>query len=193
MRLLLAVAASAVLAVVARGGDDDEVTSPTPVATNVVAVTPSPTPERRDPCSLLSVENVVAILGQNPGRVVPHHGPGSLNFCTIYLEIGGCEGQCALSLDNLGAVSENSNNTPDRFRQNLETANPDATATFQDGVLGADSWLANFTTTDLPEWKVLYFQVSGIAYNLSGPHVPDYSPTNDQMIALGQAVIDNLQ
>jgi hypothetical protein len=111
----------------------------------------------------------------------------------VYLEAAGCEGQCALSLDDLGPVSESNSNTPELFRQSIETANPNAAITFEDGVLGEASWLATVSTADLPEWRLLYFQVDGVAYDFGSPRVPTYQPTSEQMIALGQAAIDNLQ
>jgi len=182
------------VALLAACGDDDESTIPTlGTSAPTAAPTPSPTPERRDPCALLAVTNVVDVLGVQPGRVVPHEGPGTLRFCTVYLEAPGCEGQCALSLDDLGLVNENSSNTPELFRQLIESANEGATINFEDGVLGEHSCLATISTAELPEWRLLYFQANGVAYDFGSPRVPAYQPTSEQMIALGQAAIDNLR
>lgn len=194
MTRFAALAFVVVLALLTACGDDDEATdSPTSTVAPTAAPTPTPTPERRDPCALLAVTDVVDVLGIEPGRVIPHEGPGTLRFCTVYLDAPGCEGQCALSLDDLGPVGENSRNTPELFRQSIEMANDEATVSFEDGVLGENSWLATISTTDLPEWRLLYFQVNGVAYDFGSPRVPSYQPTSAQMIALGQAAIDNLK
>lgn len=194
MTRFAALAFVVVLALLTACGDDDEATdSPTSTVVPTAAPTPTPTPERRDPCALLAVTDVVDVLGIEPGRVIPHAGPGTLRFCTVYLDAPGCEGQCALSLDDLGPVGENSRNTPELFRQSIEMANEEATISFEDGVLGENSWLATISTTDLPEWRLLYLQVNGVAYDFGSPRVPSYQPTSEQMIALGQAAIDNLK
>lgn len=191
-RLLTLLLITVVVLIVACG-DDDEAPDPSPtVIVPTATVGPTATAERRPPCSLLAVTDVVDALGVEPGLVVPHDGPGTLRFCTVYLEVPECDGQCALSLDDLGPVSENANNTPALFRQAIETANPDATFTFEDGLLGENSWLATISTAEL-EWRLLYFQVNGVAYDFGSPKIPAYQPTSEQMIALGQAAIDNLQ
>lgn len=189
-----AAVAFVVVLLAACGGDDDDVT-PTPIRPTA-SPTPSPTVTSAahdvDLCELLTPDDIVLVTGYARGLTVPHNGPGTLHFCTIYLEVAGCRGQCALSIEDLGTISENNFNTPELYRQTLETANPEATMSFTDGVLGEDSWLAVISTADLPAWKLLYFQVGDTAYDLGGPRVRDYSPSNDQMIALAQAVVDKL-
>jgi hypothetical protein len=78
------------------------------------------------------------------------------------------------------------------FRETFESTNPDAEATYTDGVLGDESWLATVVYPYLPDWKLLYFQHNGVANDIACPRVPGYSPTEEQMIALAQTVIDNL-
>ncbi len=188
VRLLAACAGLVVLALLAScGGDDDEA--------DTASTTPSPTASPRDftLCELLPPADVQSITGYAGLIADPHNGPGTLHFCTIYLDVPDCAGQCALSLDDLGAISDNANNTAELFRQTFESTNPDAEATYSDDVLGDESWLATVVYPDLPDWKLLYFQHNGIAYDIGGPRVPGYSPTEEQMIALGQTVIDNLQ
>ena len=100
--------------------------------------------------------------------------------------------QCALSLEDLGPVDPNSYNTPAAFKDSLVGANPDASFTFQDGAFGANSWLATAQSGQVPEWKVAYFQVNGVAFDLHSPLVPQYTLTETQVIDATKAVIANL-
>jgi hypothetical protein len=177
------------------GGDDDAATATPSAAQATTTATPRETSPAHnvDMCALLSADDIAFVTGYARGLTVPHNGPGTLHFCTVYLDIPNCQGRCALSIDDLGAISANNNNTPELFKESFTAANPDAFSEFTDGVLGENSWLAVVSTADLPEWKLVYFQVNGTAYDLGSPRVPDYAPTDEAMIALGRAVIDKLR
>ena len=100
--------------------------------------------------------------------------------------------QCALSLEDLGPVDPNSYNTPDTFKGSLVGANSDASFTFQDGAFGANSWLATAQSGKVPGWKVAYFQLNGVAFDLHSPLVPQYRLTETQVVDATTTVIANL-
>jgi hypothetical protein len=121
-----------------------------------------------------------------------HKGPGPLHFCTIYLDIPDCQMQCAISLEDLGPVDPNKSNTPELYREIYSSANSDGNATFEDSVAGENSWLAITQGGELPQWKLVYFQVNGVAYDLHGPFGPKYTLTREQIIDATKTVTVNL-
>jgi len=179
---------------VACGGDD--------AATSTTAVSSSASVDKGEPtttatpadelCALLPAEDVVRTTGYELLEAQTHNGPGPLHFCTIYLDIPDCEMQCALSLEDLRDVDLTNSNTPDTFRDSLIAANPEADFTFRDGVFGSDSWLATAQAGQIPQWKVAYFQVRDIAYDLHSPLVAQYVLTEQQVIDVTNAAIANL-
>ena len=140
-------------------------------------------------CDLLPKDQVQAITSFTVGPVQERKGPGFLHFCTIYLDVPGCEQQCALSLEDLGKIGPNSNNDPDSFRQTLIDVNPDFKPAFQDDVVGESSWLATGTSGEASGLKILYFKVGEVAYDLTSPRVTGGVLTEDQMVALALYVI----
>ena len=180
---------------VACGGGDAATTTPAPSSTASFDATVEPTASGTptdDLCAVLSAGDVLQTTGHELLEAQIHNGPGPLHFCTIYLDIPGCEMLCALSLEDLGDVDAANSNTPDAFRDSLTAANPDADFTFRDGVFGPDSWLATAQGGELPQWKVAYFQVKDIAYDLHSPLVPEYVLTEQQVIDVTNAAIANL-
>lgn len=186
------------LVVACGGGGDDAPSSATPTQVKTAApVTESPSPatETEDGaggdklCAALSSATITGVTGWRDSLRQPHQGPGFLHFCTIYLDVPGCEMQCALSLEELGTIDASSNNSAEAFRAPLAGANPEAQFQFEDGVLDDKSWLATATAGALPDWKVLYFTRDGqVAYDLSSPRAAVGNLTRDQMIALARSL-----
>jgi hypothetical protein len=202
-RRLVALALPVTLALLAACGSGDN-TSPTlsssartaTLTTSPAAPTASPTQTddssvgALDPlCALLHPRVILQVTGFSAQLVQPHNGPGFLHFCTMYLDVPGCDMQCALSLEDLGTVDPNSNNDASAFRETLAAANPEAKIKFQDDVVGSESWLGTATAGDLPGFKVLYFNIGNVAYDLSSPRAQSGTLTADQMIALANAIV----
>ncbi len=145
-----------------------------------------------DLCPLLPASDVQRTTGYDLLLAQTHNGSGPLHFCTVYLDIPACQMQCALSLEDLGPVDPNSYNTPDAFKDSLVGGNSDASFTFQDGTFGPNSWLATAQSGQVPEWKVSYFQVNSVAFDLHSPLVPQYTLTETQVVDATKAVIANL-
>jgi hypothetical protein len=197
--------ACALALLAACGGGDNTSPSATPSAVETTVTAPASgyaptsgyppgtievgTPGPGKLCSALSPATITGVTGWSVSLQQPHSGPGFLVFCTIYLDVPGCEMQCALSLEELGTIDPSSNNSAEAFRASLTGANADTQFQFEDGVLGADSWLATATSGDLPAWKVLYFVLDGtVAYDLSSPRAAIGLLTRDQMIALARSL-----
>jgi hypothetical protein len=167
-------------------------TTPTGSVSAAVSSAPSPPASAAaDVCALLPDADVFRATGYHVQLATPNNQP-PFNYCTIYLDIPDCQMQCALSLEDLGPVDPNSYNTPDTFKSSLAGANPDANFTFGDGTFGPNSWLATAQSGQLPQWKVAYFQVNGVAFNLHSPLVPQYTLTETQVVDATKAVIANL-
>ena len=147
-------------------------------------------PAASDLCGLLPKSSVQETTGYNVASVLEHTGPGTLHFCTIFLQASGCD-QCALSLEDLGTISASANNDSNSYRATLIAANPDAQPSFQDSVVGAGSWLATATSGEAAGLKVVYFTVGGIAYDLTSPRVAGGLLTADQMVKLAQSIVGN--
>ena len=143
-----------------------------------------------DLCSLLPQSSIQEMTGYQVTLAQAHTGPGTLHFCTIFLQASGCD-QCALSLEDLGAITASANNDSSSYRATLIDANPDAQPSFQDDVVGAGSWLATATSGQATGLKILYFTVSGVAYDLTSPRVAGGLLTADQMVKLAQTVVAN--
>ncbi len=181
------------------GGDSTSSTSTSTSTTSSAVTTLSSSPEASssadavdDLCPLLPQDDVFRTTGYNLLLAQFHNGPGPLHFCTLYLDIPACNEECALSLEDLGAVDPNAYNTPDAYRETLLTANPDAGVTFKDNALGENSWLGTAQSGDLVGFKIAYFQVKDVAYDLTSPRVAAYTLTEAQFLGAAQAVIDNL-
>ncbi len=143
-------------------------------------------------CNLLPESDVKSITGYDVKLVQPHSGPGFLHFCTIYLDVPGCHDQCALSLEDLGQVDPNGYNNPQSFRETFVTVNPETQPAFQDDVLGPGSWLAVATAGEVPGlFKLLYFQVGDVAFDLTSPRFQEGVLSAEQMIGLGRVVSGN--
>ncbi len=142
-------------------------------------------------CNLLPESDVKSITSYDVKLVQPHSGPGFLHFCTIYLDVPGCDDQCALSLEDLGQVDPNSNNDPQSFRETFVSANPEAQATFQDNVLGPGSWLATATAGEAQGLKLLYFQLGDVAFDLTSPRSQGGVLSEQQMVDLARVVSGN--
>ncbi len=140
-------------------------------------------------CGLLPPADVKGITGYGVTLVQPHQGPGFLHFCTIYLDVPGCELQCALSLEDLGRIDPNSNNSSEAYRQTLIDVNAEYGPAFTDNVAGEGSWLSTFTTGDAAGIKILYFDARDTAYDLTSPRAQGGVLTEDQMIALAKVVV----
>ena len=192
---LVLCAALVLLAPAACGGGDDGVSAPVVSPTPEVSSSdnPSPVDAERDVCALLRESDVKPITGYDIELVQPHNGPGFLHFCTIYVGVPGCDMQCALSLEDLGQIDPDSNNGSAAFRETFLSANPETEPTFADGVLGEGSWLATATAGPIPGLKLLYFARDGIAYDLTSPRVEGGAVSEEQMVQLGQAVLDRLR
>ena len=180
------------------GGGDSTSSTSTPAASSA-GTTLSSSPEATgsahavdDLCPLLPQDDVHRTTGYNLLLAQFHNGPGPLHFCTVYLDIPDCQKQCALSLQNLGPLDPSSYNTPDAFKDSLVRGNSDVSFTFQDGTFGSGSWLATAQSGPVPEWKVAYFQVNGVAFDLHSPLVPQYALTEMQLTDAAKAVIANL-
>jgi hypothetical protein len=136
------------------GSGTSSITTPAGSVSAVVSSAPSPPASAAsDVCPLLPDADVFRTTGYHVQLADPHNEP-PFNYCTVYLDIPDCQMQCALSLEDLGPVDPNSYNTPDTFKSSLVGANPDANFTF------GGSW---------PQWKVAYFQVNGVAFDLYSP------------------------
>ncbi len=199
--------APALLLAVACGSGSDNAPSATTVpaastATSVPSVTDTPADTGKEAfatptsipdemCPLLPESDLKRTTGYDLLMAQQRHGPGPLDYCTIYLDIPACNEGCALSLEDLGAVDPKAYNTPDGYRQTLLSANPDAGVTFKDKALGENSWLGTAQSGDLTGFKIAYFQVKDVAYDLTGPRVAGYTLTEAQFLAAAQAVIDN--
>ena len=143
-------------------------------------------------CALLPERTINSVTGYAVTLVQPNNGPGFLHFCTIYLDVPGCNMECALSLEDVGEIDVSNSNTPDLFRQSFLGANPASAASFRDGVVGKNSWLAVAVSGPLPGWKLAYFQAKGRAYDLSGPRSKSGLLSEEQMIELARAVVSNV-
>ncbi len=143
-----------------------------------------------DLCSLLPKSSVQETTGYQVTLAQVHSGPGALHFCTIFLQASGCD-QCALSLEDLGAITASANNDSSSYRATLIDANPDAQPSFKDDVVGAGSWLATAASGQATGLKILYFTVSGVAYDLTSPRVAGGLLTADQMVKLAQIIVAN--
>ncbi len=179
------------------GGGDGTTSTSSPSVTDAAAdngdlafATPTSMPDEL--CPLLPESDVKRTTGYDLLTAQQSHGPGSLDFCTLYLDIPDCHMQCALSLEDMGPFDPNSYTTPDTFKSSLVAANPDANFTFGDGTFGPNSWLATAQSGRLPQWKVAYFQVNGVAFNLHSPLVAQYTLTETQVVDATKAVIANL-
>ncbi len=187
MRALL-VAVPLILVIGAACGGDDAAT-----------VTPSASPAAATPagtivddlCQLLPAADVLRTTGYELLEAQGHNAD-PFHFCTLYLDIPDCEMTCALSLEYLGPEDPNKFNSPDAFRESLKGANPDAAFTFRENAFGPKSWLATAQAGELPQWKVDYFQVNGVAYDLHSPLVADYVLSEQQVIDVTNAVIGHL-
>jgi hypothetical protein len=187
------------LLIAAACGSGDNTSSTSTTTTSSAGLTLSSSPEATDSasavddlCPLLPKDDVFRTTGYKLLLAQFHKGPGPLHFCTIYLDIPDCQMQCAVSLEDLGPVDPKNSNTPELYREIYSSANSDGNATFEDGVAGENSWLAVAQAGELPGWKLVYFQVNGVAYDLHGPFGPKYTLTREQIIAAMQAVIANL-
>ncbi|MDO8615465.1 MAG: hypothetical protein Q7T33_06970 [Dehalococcoidia bacterium] len=192
---LVLCAAFALLVLAACGGGDDEGSAPgaSPTPGVISGDNSSPVDAERDVCALLPESDVKSITGYDVELVQPHHGPGFLHFCTIYVRVPGCDMQCALSLEDLGQIDPDSNNGSAAFRETFLAVNPETEPTFADGVLGEGSWLATATAGPIAGLKLLYFARDGIAYDLTSPRVEGGAVSEEQMVRLGQAVLDRLR
>jgi hypothetical protein len=167
---------------------DDGAPTATPEASPTFV---EPTPFVDDLCPLLPAEDVLRTTGYALLEAQPHNAE-PFHFCTLYLDIPECEMQCALSLESLGAVDAAKFNSPSAFRDSLIAVNPGADFVFRDDVFGANSWLATAQAGELPQWKVVYFQVNDVAFDLHSPLVAEYPLTEQQVIDVTNAVIGHL-
>jgi len=204
-RWLWLIAPALLLAVACGSGGDNSSPATAPaswVATGVSPLTDTPADTSEEAfatptsipdemCPLLPASDLKRTTGYDLLMAQQRHGPGPLDYCTIYLDIQACNEGCALSLEDLGAVDPNAYNTLDGYRQTLLSANPDAGVTFKDNALGQNSWLGTAQSGDLAGFKIAYFQVKDVAYDLTGPRVAGYTLTETQFLAAAQAVIDN--
>ncbi len=185
----LALAALALL--VACGGDSDKEPSASS-DTRGPSAAPSASAAAGNICDLLPGDDIKSITGIEAGQRLEHNGPGFLHFCTIYLKVEGCD-ECALSLEDLGTIDPNSYNGAASFRQTLIDTNADAGFTFDDGVLGDNSWLGTASAGAIPGFKVLYFTVGETAYDLDSARTVGGAADAGQMAALARAVVNNAQ
>lgn len=187
---LLAVAALALLAAACGGGDDKSAS--TPAGSEAAGTGPGAgNASSRNLCDLMPKDDIQRITSYEVGEQREHNGPESLHFCTIYVKVPGCNDMCALSLEDLGTIDPNSNNDSAAFRDTFTSVNPEAQATFQDNVVGADSWLATATAGDLAGLKLLYYKVGTNAYDLASPRIKGGALSEDQMIALAKLAAAN--
>jgi hypothetical protein len=183
-------ASGLILMASACGGGDGTPASSSASATAAVSTT---APGDDALCGLLPEAAINSVTGYTVTLIQPHNGPGFLHFCTIYLNVAGCEMACALSLEDLGEIDASNGNTPDAYRQSFLSGNPEVTASFKDGVVGDSSWLAVAVSGPLPGWKLAYFQAKGRAYDLGSPRSESGVLSEDQMIRLARAVVSNVR
>ncbi len=178
----------AIAAVAAACGGDGG-TVPEDTGAQAGDASPSSAAAVEDLCGLLPKSDIERITGYKAGQVDDHKGPEFLHFCTIYVKVPDCGGNCALSLEDLGALDGKTSNDAQSYRETLIDINADYEPVFADGVVGGGSWLATFTAGDAEGIKILYFNTGGVAFDLTSPRIKGGAVTADQMIVLAEVAL----